>query len=191
MDFSIPAEKTKNKSTLPAFSSDAVTFEDRWILHLSGTSVTRNKPPPPHSLGALQLRFSTQKTPTKRTQRPYNSRYTGGVSPMRMDLVLMDVVFVGVKRKLKNLVEDLLLLVDRGKKPNVLDIKRFQFSHCWWHKSWTNWQLVHPVIYLQGLVPPMIWRKSPEQAEIIILEGFQPLAVGFQRDGNLSSSKPM
>lgn len=49
---------------------------------------------------------------------------------MRMDLVLMDVVFVGVKRKLKNLVEDLLLLVDRGKKPNVLDIKRFQFSHC-------------------------------------------------------------
>ena len=34
-----------------------------------------------------------------------------------MDLVLMDVVFVGVKRKLKNLVEDLLLLVDREKSP--------------------------------------------------------------------------
>ena len=46
---------------------------------------------------------------------------------MRMDLVLMDVVFVGEKRKLKNLVEDLLLL---GKKPNFMDIKRFQFSHC-------------------------------------------------------------
>lgn len=91
---------------------------------------------------------------------------------------------------LKNLVEDPFLWVNR----KIVHLYGSQLGSSFHILDGTNTELSGSLFiqwFIYNVLYPVWFKENHRTNEIMInLEGFQPLAVGFQRDGNLSPSKP-
>ena len=87
---------------------------------------------------------------------------------------------------LKNLVEDPFLWVNR----KIAHLYGSQLGSTFHILDGTNTELGGSLFiqwFIYNVLYPVWFKENHRTNEIIInLEGFQPLAVGFQRDGNLS-----
>ena len=159
LDFSILAEKetTRNKE------KDTTCIPKACVLNVCHRKKKRHLIPLVHS--------SCASAPRKRQQRG------------RKDLTIQGAQD-GVS--LKNQVEDPFLWVNR----KIAHLYGSQLGCSFHILDGTNTELSGSLFiqwFIYNVLYPVWFKENHRTHEIIInLEGFQPLAVGFQRDGNLS-----